>query len=175
MSTKQVGLVGLWDCVAFDEVVGIKFKDQDGVQIMKNHMASGSFARGKEEESASASMVYVGNINQNVDVLLKTSRLFEPFPHVMGYDTAFLARMHCYIPRWEIPKYRQDFLTNDHGFITDYLSEFMREVRKETFRDASDKYFRFGSNLNWRDMIAVRKMIFYSTSQEAVFKALGVD
>ena len=159
MSTKQVGLVGLWDCVAFDEVAGINFKDQDGVQIMKDYMASGSFARGKEEKAASASMVFVGNINQSVDVLLKNSHLFEPFPHVMGYDTAFLDRMHCYVPGWEIPKYRPDFFTDDYGFITDYLSEFLREMRKETFGDACDKYFRFGTNLNQRDMIAVRKMI----------------
>lgn len=80
MGRKTVGLVGLWDCVAFDEVAGIKFKDKDGVQIMKDYMASGSFARGKEEKSASASMVFVGNINQSVDVLLKTSSLFDPFP-----------------------------------------------------------------------------------------------
>ena len=159
MSTKQIGLVGLWDCVAFDEVAGINFKDQDGVQIMKDYMASGSFARGKEEKAASASMVFVGNINQSVDVLLKTSHLFEPFPRVMGYDTAFLDRMHCYIPGWEIPKYRPDFFTDDYGFITDYLSEFLREMRKATFGDACDKYFRFGTNLNQRDMIAVRKMV----------------
>lgn len=159
MGTKQVGLVGLWDCVAFDEVAGITFKDHDGIQIMKDYMASGSFARGKEEKAAPASMVFVGNINQSVDVLLKTSHLFEPFPEGMAYDTAFLDRMHCYIPGWEIPKFRPDFFTDDYGFITDYLSEFMREMRKETFGDSCDKYFRFGSNLNQRDMIAVRKMV----------------
>lgn len=159
MASKQVGLVGLWDCVAFDEVAGINFKDHDGIQIMKDYMASGSFARGKEEKAASASMVFVGNINQSVDVLLKTSHLFEPFPAGMAYDTAFLDRMHCYVPGWEIPKYRPDFFTNDYGFITDYLSEFMREMRKATFSDACDKFFRFGTNLNQRDMIAVRKMV----------------
>ena len=159
MREKTVGLVGLWDCVAFDEVAGIKFKEKDGVQIMKDYMASGSFARGKEEKAASAGMVFVGNINQSVDVLLKTSSLFDPFPPEMGTDTAFLDRMHCYIPGWEIPKYRPDFFTDDYGFITDYLSEFLRELRKEPFGDACDKYFRFGSNLNQRDMIAVRKMV----------------
>ncbi len=159
MSSKQVGLVGMWDCVAFDEVAGITFKDKDGIQIMKDYMASGSFARGKEEKSASASMVFVGNINQSVDVLLKTSHLFEPFPEAMAYDTAFLDRMHSYVPGWEIPKYRPDFFTGDYGFITDYLAEFMREMRKEQFSDMSDKYFRFGSNLNQRDTIAVRKSI----------------
>lgn len=159
MGTKSVGLVGLWDCVAFDEVAGITFKDKDGVQIMKDYMASGSFARGKEEKAASASMAFVGNINQSVDVLLKTSHLFEPFPDAMAYDTAFLDRMHCYVPGWEIPKYRPDFFANDYGFITDYLAEFMREMRKEPWGDACDRYFRFGSNLNQRDMIAVRKMV----------------
>lgn len=109
--------------------------------------------------AASASMVFVGNINQSVDVLLKTSHLFEPFPEAMAYDTAFLDRMHCYVPGWEIPKYRPDFFTDDYGFITDYLSEFMREMRKESFGDAFDKYFRLGSNLNQRDTIAVRKMV----------------
>lgn len=159
MSSKTVGLVGMWDCVAFDEVAGITFKDKDGIQIMKDYMASGSFARGKEEKAATASMVFVGNVNQSVDVLLKTSHLFEPFPDAMSHDTAFFDRMHCYVPGWEIPKYRPDFFTNEYAFITDYLSEFMREMRKEQFGDAADKYFKFGSNLNQRDVIAVRKTI----------------
>lgn len=159
MSRKTVGLVGLWDCVAFDEVAGINFKDKDGIQIMKDYMASGSFARGKEEKAASASMVFVGNINQSVDVLLKTSSLFDPFPNEMGTDTAFLDRMHCYIPGWEIPKFRPHHFTNSYGFITDYLAEFIRELRKEQYGDALDKYFRLGKNLNQRDTIAVRKMV----------------
>lgn len=159
MGRKTVGLVGLWDCVAFDEVAGINFKDKDGIQIMKDYMASGSFARGKEEKAASASMVFVGNINQSVDVLLKTSSLFDPFPPEMGTDTAFLDRMHCYIPGWEIPKFRPVHFTNDYGFITDYLAEFLRELRKEQYGDALDEYFRLGRNLNQRDTIAVRKMV----------------
>lgn len=159
MGRKTVGLVGLWDCVAFDEVAGISFKDKDGIQIMKDYMASGSFARGKEEKAASASMAFVGNINQSVDVLLKTSSLFDPFPPEMGTDTAFLDRMHCYIPGWEIPKLRPVHFTDDYGFITDYLAEFIRELRKEQHGDALDKYFRLGKNLNQRDTIAVRKMV----------------
>ena len=159
MGRKTVGLVGLWDCVAFDEVAGIRFKDKDGIQIMKDYMASGSFARGKEEKAASASMVFVGNINQSVDVLLKTSSLFDPFPPEMGTDTAFLDRMHCYIPGWEIPKFRPEHFTDDYGFISDYLAEFIRELRKEQYGDALDKYFRLGKNLNQRDTIAVRKMV----------------
>ena len=159
MSRKTVGLVGLWDCVAFDEVAGIRFKDKDGIQIMKDYMASGSFVRGKESKAASASMVFVGNINQSVDVLLKTSSLFDPFPMEMGTDTAFLDRMHCYLPGWEIPKFRPEHFTNDYGFITDYLAEFIRELRKEQYGDALDRYFRLGKNLNQRDTIAVRRMV----------------
>lgn len=159
MGRRTVGLVGLWDCVAFDEVAGINFKDKDGIQIMKDYMASGSFARGKTEMSASASMVFVGNINQSVDVLLKTSSLFDPFPPEMGTDTAFLDRMHCYIPGWEIPKFRPEHFTNDYGFITDYLAEFLRELRKEPHGDALDQYFHLGKNLNQRDTIAVRRIV----------------
>lgn len=159
MGRKSVGLVGLWDCVAFDEVAGIKFKDKDGIQIMKDYMASGSFARGKEEKAASASMVFVGNINQSVDVLLKTSSLFDPFPPEMGTDTAFLDRIHCYLPGWEIPKFRPEHFTNDYGFISDYLAEFIRELWKEQYGDALDHYFRLGKNLNQRDTIAVRRMV----------------
>ena len=159
MSSHTMGLVGLWDVVAFDEVAGIKFKDKDGIQIMKDYMASGSFARGKEEKAASASMVFVGNINQSVDVLLKTSSLFDPFPPEMGTDTAFLDRIHCYNPGWEIPKFRPEHFTNDYGFITDYLAGWIREMRKEQYGDAIDKYFRLGKNLNQRDTIAVRRMV----------------
>ena len=159
MSTRSIGLVGLWDCVAFDEVAGIKFKDNDGIQIMKDYMASGSFARGKEEKAGRASMVFVGNINQSVDVLLKTSSLFDPFPLEMGTDTAFLDRMHCYLPGWEIPKLRPEHLTDDYGFISDYLAEFLRDLRKEQYSDAIDQYFKLGKNLNQRDTIAVRRMV----------------
>ena len=159
MSTKTVGLVGMWDCVAFDEVAGITFKDNDGVQIMKDYMASGSFARGKEEKNAYASMVFVGNINQSVPVLLKTSHLFAPFPDAMANDTAFLDRMHCYIPGWEIPKYRPEYFTNETGFITDYYAEVLRELRKISYADSFSKYFKLGKDLNQRDVIAVKKMV----------------
>lgn len=141
MSTRQVGLVGLWDTVTFDEVAGINFKDKDGIQIMKDYMASGSFSRGKEEKTASASMVFVENINQSVDSLVKTSHLFAPFPDAMRNDAAFFDRIHYYLPGWEIPKYRPNFFTDRFGFIVDYLAEFMREMRKRSFADAIDQYF----------------------------------
>lgn len=159
MGRRQVGLVGMWDVVAFDEVAGINFKDKDGVQIMKDYMASGSFARGKEQIRARASMVFVGNINQSVDVLLKTSHLFAPFPDAMANDSAFFDRIHCYLPGWEIPKYRPAFFTKDYGFIADYFAEVMRELRKTSYADAFDKYFSLGSQLNQRDTIAVRKTV----------------
>ena len=159
MSQRKIGLVGMWDVVAFDEVAGITFKDKDGIQIMKDYMASGSFARGKEEKAASASMVFVGNINQSVDVLLKTSHLFEPFPEAMAYDSAFFDRMHFYLPGWEIPKMRPELITDSFGFITDYLAEYLRDMRKGTYGDAIDKYFKLGNNLNQRDVIAVRKTV----------------
>lgn len=159
MGQKKIGLVGMWDCVAFDEVAGITFKDKDGIQIMKDYMASGSFARGKEEKNANASMVFVGNVNQSVEVLLKTSHLFEPFPKEMANDSAFFDRMHFYLPGWEIPKMKPELITDEYGFITDYLSEYFREMRKRTFSDSLDKYFKLGNNLNQRDVIAVRKTV----------------
>ena len=156
MSTRRIGLVGLWDLVAFDEVAGISFKDKDGVQIMKDYMASGSFARGREQMEASAGMVFIGNINQSVESLVKTSHLLAPFPDAM-IDSAFFDRFHAYIPGWEIPKMRPEFFTDKYGLIVDYLAEFYREMRKRSFADAIDKYFKLGNNLNQRDVIAVRK------------------
>ncbi|MFA7573418.1 MAG: protease Lon-related BREX system protein BrxL, partial [Lutispora sp.] len=159
MTTRKIGLVGMWDTVAFDEVAGIKFKDNDGIQIMKDYMASGSFARGKEEKNALASMVFVGNINQSLDVLIKTSHLFAPFPEDMANDSAFFDRMHYYIPGWEIPKMRPEYFTDKYGFIVDYLAEFFREMRKRSFTDITIKYFNLGNNLNQRDVIAVKKTV----------------
>ena len=158
MSSRRIGLVGLWDVVAFDEVAGISFKDKDGVQIMKDYMASGSFARGREQMESSASMVFVGNINQSVESLVKTSHLLAPFPEAM-IDSAFFDRFHAYIPGWEIPKMRPEFFTNRYGLIVDYLAEFFREMRKRSFADAIEKYFKLGNNLNQRDVIAVRKTV----------------
>lgn len=158
MSTRRVGLVGLFDVVAFDEVAGISFHDNDGVQIMKDYMASGSFARGKAEITANASMVFVGNIDQSVESLVKTSHLLAPFPEAM-IDTAFFDRFHAYIPGWEIPKFSPENFTNQYGFIVDYLAEWLREMRKRSFADALDRYFRLGNNLKQRDVQAVRKTV----------------
>ncbi len=159
MSKRQVGLVGYWDVVAFDEIAGIKFKDKDGIQIMKDFMASGSFARGKEEKNANASMVFIGNINQSVDVLVKTAHLLVDFPPEMNNDSAFFDRMHCYIPGWDIPKLSPKSFTKEYGLIVDYMAEIFRELRKTSYGDALDKYFSLGRDLNQRDTIAVRKTV----------------
>jgi ATP-dependent Lon protease len=160
MAARKVGLVGLWDVVAFDEVAGINFKDHDGVQIMKDFMASGSFSRGRESINASAAMVFVGNLpqGQTVETLVKTSHLFSPFPEAM-IDSAFFDRFHAYVPGWEIPKMRPEFFTNQYGLIVDYLAEWAREMRKRSFADAIDKWFKLGNNLNQRDTIAVRRTV----------------
>ncbi|NOR47293.1 MAG: protease Lon-related BREX system protein BrxL [Methanosarcinaceae archaeon] len=157
MSTRQVGLVGMWDVVAFDEVAGIRFKDKDGIQILKDYMASGSFARGKDQINANASVVFVGNVNQSISSLLKTFHLFAPFPEGMNNDSAFFDRIHYYLPGWEVPKFRPEHFTDRYGFIVDYFAEFLREMRKRSFSDNIFNYFKLGNNLNQRDVIAVKK------------------
>lgn len=158
MGRRQVGLVGLWDVVAFDEVAGMKMKDKDGVQIMKDYMANGSFSRGKDSISADASMVFLGNIDGSIENLVKVSHLLSPFPKEM-IDAAFFDRFHLYIPGWEVPKMRPEFFTDSYGFITDYFSECLREMRKRTYADAIQKYFRLGKELNQRDVIAVKHTV----------------
>ncbi len=158
MSNRTVGLVGLWDVVAFDEVAGINMKDKDGIQIMKGFMANGSFSRGKESINADASMVFVGNINGSVENIVKTSHLLSPFPKEM-IDTAFFDRFHHYLPGWEVPKMRPEFFTNAYGFISDYYAECLRELRKHNFSDAIGQFFRLGKDLNQRDSIAVKRTV----------------
>ena len=158
MGRHQVGLVGTWDVVAFDEVAGMKMKDKDGVQIMKDYMANGSFSRGKDSIAADASMVFLGNIDGSIENLVKVSHLLSPFPKEM-IDAAFFDRFHLYLPGWEIPKMRPEFFTDNYGFITDYFSECLREMRKRTFSDAIQKYFRLGKDLNQRDVIAVKHTV----------------
>lgn len=159
LRTHRVGLVGMWDCVAFDEVGGMQVNNTDNIQIMKDYMASGSFSRGRMEVATSASMVFNGNINQSVEELLRVSTLFEPFPMEMGTDTAFLDRIHGYIPGWEIPKLYPEHFTDDYGFITDYLAGFLHEMRKEQRGEEIERYFRLGSDINQRDNIAIRKIV----------------
>ena len=154
---RRVGLVGHWDCVAFDEVAGMHFRDQDAVQIMKDYMASGSFARGRDMINADASMVFVGNINDSVQNLLKVTHLFSPFPPEFNNDSAFFDRMHYYLPGWEIPKMRSELLTEKYGLITDCLAEFTRGLRRMDYTHVLDQFFQLNSKFNKRDEIAVRK------------------
>jgi ATP-dependent Lon protease len=158
MGSRTVGLVGMWDVVAFDEVAGINMKDKDGIQIMKGFMANGSFSRGKESIQADASMVFVGNINGSIENMVKTSHLLSPFPKDM-IDTAFFDRFHHYLPGWEIPKMRPEFFTNSYGFISDYYAECLREMRKRNFSDVIGQYFRLGKDLNQRDTIAIKRTV----------------
>ena len=156
-SMDRTGLVGNWDCVAFDEVAGMHFKDENAVQIMKGYMANGTYDRGRESFTAEASMVFEGNINDTVHNVLKTTHLFDPFPPEFNNDSAFFDRIHCYLPGWEVPKMRSDILTGHVGLITDCLSEFCRGMRKRDFTHHLDEYFRLNSELNTRDEIGVRK------------------
>ena len=157
MSLRRVGLVGHWDCVAFDEVAGMRFRDQDAIQILKDYMASGSFARGRDMINADASMVFVGNINDTVQNLLKVSHLFQPFPQEFNNDSAFFDRIHYYLPGWEVPKMRSELLTERYGLITDCLAEFTREMRRKDYTHVLDEHLRLNDKFNKRDEIAVRK------------------
>lgn len=157
LSAHRVGLVGHWDCVAFDEVAGMHFRDQDAIQIMKDYMASGSFARGRDMINADASMVFVGNINDSVQNLLKVTHLFSPFPPEFNNDSAFFDRIHYYLPGWEIPKMRSELLTGKYGLITDCLAEYTRGLRRMDYTHVLDTYFSLNDRFNKRDEIAVRK------------------
>jgi ATP-dependent Lon protease len=158
MSTHQVGLVGMWDVVAFDEVAGIHFSDRTAIQILKDYMESGSFSRGREELVAEASIVFGGNINQPVEMLVRTSTLFQPLPEEMQ-DMALIDRLHFYLPGWEMPKMRNEFLTDHYGFVVDYLAEAFRELRRRSYTEAFDRHFSLGSHLNLRDARAVRRTV----------------
>ncbi len=158
-ATGKIGMVGLWDTVAFDEVAGVKFNAKDGIQILKDYMESGSFSRGGSGElTGAASIVFNGNINQSVESLLKTSHLFEPLPDSLE-DTAFLDRIHYYLPGWEIMKYSSEHFTNHFGFSVDFFSEFLKARRNGTYVGEIEKYFNFGSHLQQRDSKAVKKTV----------------
>src|SRR5712691_6799892 len=159
MSTRKVGLVGLWDLVAFDEIAGIQFDDKTAVQILKDYMESGSFSRGREEISADASIVFLGNINQPIEVMVRSSHLLSPLPDAMRSDMAFIDRLHFYLPGWEVPKMAGYLLTERYGFVVDYLAEALRELRRLNFTGVIDKRFSLGTHLNTRDAKAVRKTV----------------
>lgn len=154
---QRIGLVGHWDCIAFDEVAGMNFPDQNAIQIMKGYMANGTFGRGTESFNAEASMVFEGNINDSVANVLKTTHLFDPFPPEFNNDSAFFDRIHCYLPGWEIPKMRSDLICERYSLITDCLGEFLHAMRRRDFTHHIDRHFRLNSDFNRRDEIGVRK------------------
>lgn len=154
---QRIGLVGHWDCIAFDEVAGMNFRDQNAIQIMKGYMANGTFGRGTESFNAEASMVFEGNINDSVANVLKTTHLFDPFPPEFNNDSAFFDRIHCYLPGWEIPKMRSDLICERYSLITDCLGEFLHAMRRHDFTHHIDRHFRLNSDFNRRDEIGVRK------------------
>ena len=158
MGSRQVGLVGLWDTIAFDEVGGMDLKERDVVDILKDYMESGSFSRGREEITAKASICFLGNVNQPIDVLVKTSHLFQPLPEKM-MDPALIDRIHYYLPGWDFAKMSRHLFTNDYGFVVDYLAEALRECRKLNYTEKLDRYFSLGDHLNARDAKAVRKTV----------------
>ena len=157
MATHTVGLVGNWNCVAFDEVAGIDYKNQDSIQILKDYMANGSFARGSSTINAEASIVFVGNIDNGSDSGYMGRRLFEPFPTSFNKDSAFFDRIHYYIPGWEIPKLSRDIITKNFGWISDYFSECCKEMRRYDYSDQFERYFKLNSSCNIRDEKAIKK------------------
>lgn len=154
---QRIGLVGHWDCIAFDEVAGMNFRDQNAVQIMKGYMANGTFGRGTESFNAEASMVFEGNINDSMANILKTTHLFDPFPPEFNNDSAFFDRIHCYLPGWEVPKMRSDLICERYSLITDCLGEFLHAMRRRDFTHHIDRHFRLNSDFNRRDELGVRK------------------
>lgn len=157
MASHRVGLVGNWDCVAFDEVGGITNTSGDMVQIMKNYMANGSFARGSDSINSDASIAFEGNTFRSVEDMLRTTNLFEPFPEAFNNDSAFFDRIHAYLPGWETPKLRASLFTNRYGLISDCFSEFCHAMRKYDFTNLFGEYFALNNNFNTRDDTAVRR------------------
>ena len=159
MATGKMGLVGIWDAIAFDEVADLQKMPKEVVTTLKTYCESGTFARGKDALSGMASLAMFGNTNQPVEVMVRSSHLFTPMPDVIREDMAFLDRLHYYIPGWEIPKMRVEFFTDHYGFVVDYLAEALRELRKHNFTEIIDRHFSLGSHLNARDVKAVRKTV----------------
>ena len=159
MASGKMGLVGLWDSIAFDEVADLQKMPKEVVTTMKTYCESGTFARGKDALTGSASIAFFGNTNQPVEIMVRSSHLFAPMPEVIREDMAFLDRLHFYLPGWEVPKMRMEFFTDDYGFVVDYLAEALRELRRRNFTEVLDRSFSFGAHLNARDVKAVRKTV----------------
>jgi ATP-dependent Lon protease len=157
LATGQKGLVALWDVVAFDEAAGIRFTDKNGINIMKNYMEDGAYSRGRDLISAEGSIVFVGNLDGDIQTILRTSNLFYPMPKEM--DTAFFDRIHFYLPGWELGKTRDELYSSHFGFVSDYLAEVLRALRRTSHVDAAERYYEFGTHVGGRDAKAVRKTV----------------
>ena len=160
-STGRVGAVGQWDAICFDEATDKIFKEKDAVPLMKDFMESGSFSRAGAggEITGVASIILNGNINQPVETVLQTSHLFSPLSDEVNNDTAFLDRIHFYLPGWEMIKFSPKNFTHNFGFSTDYFSECLKSFRKQTYTDALEEYFTLGSHLKQRDTKPVKKTV----------------
>ena len=160
-STGKVGAVGQWDAICFDEATDKIFKDRDAVPLMKDYMESGSFSRAGAggEITGVASIIYNGNINQPVETVLQTSHLFSPLSDEVNHDTAFLDRLHFYLPGWEMIKFAPEHFTSNFGFSTDYFSEVLKSLRRVTYTDALEEYFSLGAHLKQRDTKPVKKTV----------------
>jgi ATP-dependent Lon protease len=159
MASGKMGLVGLWDAIAFDEVADMQKMPKEVVTTLKTYCESGTFARGKDALSGSASIAMFGNTNQPVEVMVRSSHLFMPLPDVIREDMAFLDRIHFYLPGWEVPKMRMEFFTDSYGFVVDYLAEALRDLRRHNLTELMDHYFTLGAHLNARDVKAVRRTV----------------
>lgn len=156
-SSGKLGLVGYWDCVAFDEFAGkAKKVDKALVDIMKNYMANKSFSRGVETLGAEASMVFVGNTKHNVPYMLKHSDLFEELP-TSYHDSAFLDRIHFYIPGWEVDIIRGEMFSSGYGFVVDYIAEILKHLRNEDYSNRYQEYFELSSDISTRDRDGIHK------------------
>lgn len=158
MGTGRIGLLGVWDVVAFDEVAGLEMSDSTVVNMLKDYMESGSFARGKEETPAEASIVLIGNTSKPHEELIRTAHLFADLPKPM-IDPAFIDRLHFYLPGWEAPKLEQRLFTDHYGFVSDYFSEALRQLRKRSYVRTIDDDFSLGDHLSARDEKSVRKSL----------------
>jgi len=159
IATGRIGLVGLWDAVAFDEVADLQKMPKEVLSTLKTYCESGTFARGKEQLTGTASIAMFGNTNQPVEVMVRSSHLFAPMPEIIRDDTAFLDRIHFYLPGWEIPKMKTAMFTDGYGFVVDYLAEALREMRRRNLTEILDHNFSLGPQLKSRDVKAVRKTV----------------
>jgi len=156
-SSGKLGLVGYWDTVAFDEFAGKQKKvDKALVDIMKNYMANKSFSRGVETLGAEASMVFVGNTDHTVPYMLKHSDLFDPLPEKF-HDSAFLDRVHHYIPGWEVDVIRGEMFSDGYGFVVDYIAEILKSLRSHDFSDRYKGKFRLSEEISTRDRDGINK------------------